>query len=62
MSYLVVGVREFFGRYMVPPFVSSWTYARDLFTRRGKRKTTATAARAAEKRRRKTLWQRSRDD
>lgn len=62
MAYVVEGVREFFRRFVAPLMVSSGAYARDLFTRHGKKEASARVARAAEKARRKTLWQRSHDD
>jgi hypothetical protein len=63
MGYLSVGGKEIWRRFVVPPFSSTWTFARDLVLRRRQREAAGTdrTAKAAERSRRMASWQRSHD-
>ena len=57
MSYLSVGVSETLTRYVYPPFVAIWSRVRSITGRERRQVRHAdSAAKSAEKQRRKTLW------
>jgi len=59
MGMLTVGASEVLHRYVYPPFVRFWSALGRFGSRAGGRR--EAAAKSAETRRRKTLWNRSHD-